>query len=179
MVRALFFLLIAFRVTVCPVVCASGGDVGYCCHGCSHQASGGQQDKCCGAKPAFEPDEEPQHHQELQVARSGCECCRQEECRGEDAACDRLAEESYLSDAAPKAPAREDGICHGDCACKVLPEKDKLQIEFRTCFVIGNWNCADARAYAIRSCSPSIDTLDTASPPDGKAVRISRCSLLI
>lgn len=151
MVRALFFLLIAFRVTVCPVICAAGGELGFCCDGCASEAD--------------------------EAAQSECPCCsHQERDDSEDA---RLAEACFVSDCDPIAPADEDGLCNGDCACKVLPEKGKSQLDSRTCLVLEGWNCAEAGAVAIKSCSPSLIKLHAASPPAGKAVRIARCSLLI
>ncbi|MGN6546413.1 MAG: hypothetical protein ACTHK7_15270 [Aureliella sp.] len=169
MVRALFFLLIAFRVTVCPVICAAGGELGFCCHGCAAEA--GQQDPCSEAKTGTGQNEVEA------AAQPECPCCSDQDGRGSEDM--RSAEERFVSDCDPIAPAGEDGLCNGDCACKVLPEKGKSQIDLHSCFVLEGWNCAGATAVAIKSYPPSPIQLHAASPPAGKAVRIACCSLLI
>lgn len=171
MVRAIFFLLVAFRVTVCPVVCASGGDFGYCCHGCTVQAGDAHKDECSAENPAS------QYCDKRQAIESGCQCCKDE--GFEDAAQDRLADPLFVGPDVPSAPAREDGLCNGDCACKVLPEKGKVPTDSRATLVVATWYRSDASPCAIGFCSHRHNNSRITNQPDGKAVRISRCSLLI
>lgn len=110
---------------------------------------------------------------------SHCQCRGNDDCRGEDAAQNRPAEDLFVSSSGRESPAGEDGLCSGDCVCKVLPEKGKVLTDSRAAFVVASWYRAETTPSAIGFCSHRHNNSLITNRPDGRAVRISRCSLLI
>lgn len=150
MARIFLILLVAVRVTICPVLCASGVE---------------QRDSCCAVHSTAPV-------QSLK-AQSHCGCCSKSD------SSDSMVDESRTDATShQQLPVDPQTPCGGECSCKIVPFKGDKPIELDVTSgvqpLVLNDIGSSLRRLAAHVNSPSLSKFI-----DGRELRVSFCTLVI